>query len=105
MTRNYNNKKLRAVFLAALMFLWVFAGTVAFAGGAAAQQSFTTSNGNLEYITPGGSAYQGQEIVVKGSGISTGNSYNARRADSFDTSNGTSFVSSSSQIEDLEAFN
>ena len=36
MTRNYNNKKLRAVFLAALMFLWVFAGTVAFAGGAAA---------------------------------------------------------------------
>nr|WP_281361601.1 BGTF surface domain-containing protein [Natronomonas gomsonensis] len=31
-----NNSKLRAVLLAALMVLWVFAGTMAFAGGAAA---------------------------------------------------------------------
>jgi surface glycoprotein (TIGR04207 family)/PGF-CTERM protein len=31
-----NNNKLRAVFLAALMVLWVFAGTMAFAGSAAA---------------------------------------------------------------------
>ena len=38
-----NNNTLRAVFLAALMVLWVFAGTVAFAGGAAA-----VSNGDLE---------------------------------------------------------
>jgi PGF-CTERM protein/surface glycoprotein (TIGR04207 family) len=38
-----NSNPLRAVFLAALMVLWVFAGTVAFAGGAAA-----VSDGNLE---------------------------------------------------------
>ena len=38
-----NNNTLRAVFLAALMVLWVFAGTVAFAGGAAA-----VSEGDLE---------------------------------------------------------
>jgi len=38
-----NNNTLRAVFLAALMVLWVFAGTVAFAGGAAA-----VSDGDLE---------------------------------------------------------
>ena len=38
-----NNNTLRAVFLAALMVLWVFAGTVAFAGSAAA-----VSDGNLD---------------------------------------------------------
>ena len=38
-----NNNPLRAVFLAALMVLWVFAGTVAFAGSAAA-----VSDGNLD---------------------------------------------------------
>ena len=38
-----NNNTLRAVFLAALMVLWVFAGTVAFAGGAAA-----VSEGEIE---------------------------------------------------------
>ena len=38
-----NNNTLRAVFLAALMVLWVFAGTVAFAGSAAA-----VSDGDLE---------------------------------------------------------
>ncbi|MEF8913828.1 surface glycoprotein, partial [Natronomonas sp.] len=38
MTDN-NSNKLRAVFLAALMVLWVFAGTMAFAGSAAAQDT------------------------------------------------------------------
>jgi surface glycoprotein (TIGR04207 family)/PGF-CTERM protein len=38
-----NSNKLRAVFLAALMVLWVFAGTVAFAGSAAA-----VSDGDLD---------------------------------------------------------
>ena len=38
-----NNNPLRAVFLAALMVLWVFAGTVAFAGSTAA-----VSDGNLD---------------------------------------------------------
>jgi len=38
-----NNNTLRAVFLAALMVLWVFAGTVAFAGSTAA-----VSDGNLD---------------------------------------------------------
>ena len=32
------NHKLRAIFLAALMFFWLFAGTMAFAGGAVAQE-------------------------------------------------------------------
>jgi surface glycoprotein (TIGR04207 family)/PGF-CTERM protein len=44
MTDN-NNTKLRAVLLAALMVLWVFAGTVAFAGGAAAQTGANVSDG------------------------------------------------------------
>jgi len=45
MTEDTNNK-LRAVFLAALMVLWVFAGTVAFAGGAAA----VSDGGELENV-------------------------------------------------------
>ncbi|WP_336134015.1 BGTF surface domain-containing protein [Natronomonas amylolytica] len=38
-----NNSKLRAVFLAALMVLWVFAGTMAFAGSAAAADGNTSA--------------------------------------------------------------
>jgi surface glycoprotein (TIGR04207 family) len=54
MTRN--NKKLRAVVLAALMVLWVFAGTVAFAGSAAAQTTVNTYNPD--------NPYQGQDVTV-----------------------------------------
>jgi len=47
-----DNNKLRAVFLAALMVLWVFAGTVAFAGGAAALDSGSIDNTD---VSPNGS--------------------------------------------------
>jgi PGF-CTERM protein/surface glycoprotein (TIGR04207 family) len=48
-TMTQNDNTLRAVFLAALMFLWLFAGTVAFAGGAAAQSadSLTVDSADL----------------------------------------------------------
>ena len=58
MTRD-NSNKLRAVFLAALMFLWLFAGTVAFAGGAAAQDR-SLDGENVD----GASIFQGQEVEL-----------------------------------------
>ena len=60
MTRN-NNNKLRAVFLAALMFLWLFAGTVAFAGGAAQDVSVNVADGDA---LDGTEFFQGQEVEI-----------------------------------------
>ena len=51
------NTKLRAVFLAAIMFMWLFAGTVAFAGSAVAQPDDADNTWNS-----GGSAWQGQQV-------------------------------------------
>ena len=66
------NNKLRAVFLAALMVLWVFAGTVALAGSAAAiEGNGSISNGD---ITPQDSSTNAQDVT-----------YNS----SFDIDNGT----------------
>ena len=67
MTRD-NNNKLRAVFLAALMFLWLFAGTVAFAGGAAAQPTEQVEAQDLD----GTEFFQGQEIDVNFTNVDDG---------------------------------
>ena len=51
------HEKLRAVFLASLMFLWLFAGTVAFAGGAGATVS-SIGNVNAEDVPQSNSVEQ-----------------------------------------------
>ena len=92
MTRNNTNGKLRAVFLAALMFLWVFAGTVAFAGGAAA----AVGAGNVEYQDANGAteafAFQGQDryVVLDDADFDDGDSVSIAIADDFETSSGSS---------------
>jgi len=60
MTRNYNNK-LRAVLFAALMVLWVFAGTVAFAGGAAA---VSVSDAQADDFRAGTSTTQSTNVTL-----------------------------------------
>ncbi|WP_299235674.1 BGTF surface domain-containing protein [Natronomonas sp.] len=77
MTRD-NNNKLRAVFLAALMFLWLFAGTVAFAGSAAAQDR-TIDDTNVN----GASIFQGQETEFDFSTVNTtpNNDFNVTEGD------------------------
>ena len=67
MTHDRNNK-LRAVFLAAIMFMWLFAGTVAFAGSAGAQ--FNADDPDQEGDAPwdsGGAAWQGQQVWFEAS--------------------------------------
>ena len=57
-----NNNKLRAVFLAAIMFMWLFAGTVAFAGSAGAQ--FNGEEGDDPWAS-GEEAFQGQQLYFE----------------------------------------
>jgi surface glycoprotein (TIGR04207 family) len=66
MTRPITNTKLRAVFLAALMFLWVFAGTMAFAGGAAAQ---SIDNRSDVTVAPGGQVTITAELDGEGNDL------------------------------------
>ena len=55
-----DNNKLRAVFLAALMVLWVFAGTVAFAGGAAALTNGSIEDGSVAVTANDGTGESGE---------------------------------------------
>ena len=53
MSSSNGSEKLRAVLLASLMFLWLFAGTVGFAGSAVAQTSANVTVDTAESsVTP-----------------------------------------------------
>jgi surface glycoprotein (TIGR04207 family)/PGF-CTERM protein len=67
MTR-HNNTKLRAVFLAALMVLWVFAGSVALVGSAAAQVNAENVEGADGAWESGTTKWSGQDLVFQDSG-------------------------------------
>jgi surface glycoprotein (TIGR04207 family)/PGF-CTERM protein len=73
MTDN-NNSKLRAVFLAALMVLWVFAGTMAFAGSAAAVDNAEVTISNVQPApdTPGADSEYTVTIDVSGGSAEVG---------------------------------
>ena len=111
-----DNNKLRAVFLAALMVLWVFAGTVAFAGGAAALTNGSIEDGSVavtandgtgesgEYNTsftvqpddPGNDSVGGVSIVVaEASGDTNGGSVDT----SVSTGDVTVFKNNSTRVE------
>ncbi|CCQ35840.1 probable secreted glycoprotein [Natronomonas moolapensis 8.8.11] len=106
-----SEKKIRTVFLAALMFLWVFAGTVAFAGGAAALTSTTTTSNldissssqaqTIEFTAEAGTDY---DSTASGSAQVTFNmteadsSLSVSSVENIDGSAGTAIDSSSSSV-------
>ncbi len=95
MTRN-NNTKLRAVFLAALMFLWLFAGTVAFAGGAAAADA-TINDASVDATE----YFQGQEVNITVSGTpGTGDTVQIREVT--DRTDGNATTSTTQISEDVD---
>ena len=53
MIRDNDGDKLRAIFLASLMFFWLFAGTVAFAGSSAAQPELVDAPDEID-VAPDG---------------------------------------------------
>ena len=63
-----NNNTLRAVFLAALMVLWVFAGTVAFAGGAAAVSEGDITNTDVDIDNPSTDAQTNYRVTTNFTG-------------------------------------
>ena len=78
---NENTHKLRAVFLAAMMFLWLFAGTVALAGSATAQfNAEDPTHGDAPWAS-GQSAWQGQQLYFQADGTADDTNYQLREID------------------------